>query len=83
MIAPERPPVATTLQSYPSSSTKRSSIPSSMQACPYTIPLCMQSTVFLPMTLFGASSGIAGSWDAFATRESSEAFVPGMIVPPI
>ena len=76
------PPVATTVARLPSSSSTRSSMPSSMAAVPYMMPLRMQSTVFLPITRPGRSRRMPGSWAAREVRASREVRTPGMMQPP-
>ena len=76
------PPVTTTVVLFPSSSSIRSSIPSSMAAAPYMIPLRIHSTVFFPMTRLGLSSWMPGSWEARLDKASADTRTPGIIQPP-
>ena len=56
---------------------------STKPAKPKMIPDCMQCLVFLPITVFGASSSIIGSCAVFDTKPSSEVLIPGAIITPI
>ena len=61
----------------------RSIMPSIMAAVPYTVPLCMLSSVLRPMMLRGFSMLMAGSCDALALSALSDVFTPGIIMPPM
>ena len=53
-----------------------------LQAVPKMRPLCIQATVLLPMTRFGASKLMCGSWEVRLASESTATRRPGMIMPP-
>ena len=77
-------PVAMTGASgAPSASRNCPAMPSSMAAVPYTMPLCRQSGVLVPISRRGlASSSTWGSWAVFFTSAVSESCGPGMMTPP-
>ena len=77
------PPVATTVTGLPSSASMRSTMPSSMAAAPYIMPLRIHSMVFFPMARLGRSSWIPGSCAARLDRASADTRTPGMMAPPM
>ena len=83
------PPVAITFMSsrrQPVSFTRSSFIclrsPSTRPLYPRTIPLCTETTVFLPRLVGGISNGIAGICAAFAKSELKAVRIPGAIATP-
>jgi hypothetical protein len=75
------PPVATTVAS-PNSFVIREQMPSTWAAKPYSAPDCMDSVVFLPITLRGSTISTRNSAAARPYSASMLISTPGRIAPP-
>ena len=76
------PPVAIMVGVSSNSSLRRSIMPSTIAALPYTAPLVMQSMVLEPHAFFGLDRSMAGSCAVPPERALMERFTPARMEPP-